>query len=451
MHEVPGARQTAGFTVYDSEDSESVMRNALTELGFRDTPEDKKLHEPGEFQDLVSRAKSALPCAHARTGGEAFDALVRVGKVRGEGDTREVVFKSVFDDYNAALARANALDFDDLISFTVAALTHSPDLASRLAARWPHVLVDEFQDTNLAQYEFVRQIASGGAGGVHTAPHQDSVAASQRSPLVVGDSDQSIYGWRGAEVELMRERFPRDMRASSAPLAANYRSTPQICAAAEAVLAGSTERSELRMRPISASGPPVSLWTVDNGATEAAVVADEIAHLLSAEGGGLSGSSIAVLYRVTALSRGMEQALLKRNIKCVVIGGTPFFGRTEIKDLTCYLRLISNSCDNVAFHRIINTPARRISPKTVDALGCARACACECACVCLCTSTRGPIPATSAWRSALVHAPMPAALTRVVAIACAGSGRAATLFCAARCATSPRSRCRRCRPPPCWA
>jgi DNA helicase-2/ATP-dependent DNA helicase PcrA len=362
MHEVPGARQRAGFTIYDKEDSASALRRALEQLGLKDSG-----CKPADFQSLVSRAKNALPCAYKRTGGEAFDALVRVGAIHDKGDWRETVFKQVFDAYNAALGRANALDYDDLISFAVAALSSSPTLAGRLAQRWPHVLIDEFQDTSLTQYELVRSITSGGAGGVHAAALQQEC---QRSLLVVGDSDQSIYSWRGAQVQLMRERFTRDMRAASTPLAANYRSTPQICAAAEAVLAGSPERSELRVRAVSASGPPVAFWTAGSVTSEAIMVADEIARLLQT---GLHGADIAVLYRMSWLSRGIEAELLKRNIKHIVVGGTAFFARSEIKDVMCYLRLVYNANDSVAFHRIVNTPTRGITDDTVDKLGCARA------------------------------------------------------------------------------
>jgi DNA helicase-2/ATP-dependent DNA helicase PcrA len=248
IHEVPGARQTDAFTIYDSEDSESLMRNTLRELGYYGTAEDKKANKPGAYQNYVSRAKSALPRAYAATGGEAFDALVRAGVMKPKGDMRERIFKPVFDAYTASLARANAIDFDDIVSFAVEALTSSPTLAARLAQRWPHVLVDEFQDTNQTQYEFVRNLGAergGGKDGMAAAPPPASASAaasapvaSWRSLLVVGDSDQSIYGWRGAQVELMRVRFTNDTGARSAPLGAIYRSTPHICAAAVAVMSG---------------------------------------------------------------------------------------------------------------------------------------------------------------------------------------------------------------------
>jgi DNA helicase-2/ATP-dependent DNA helicase PcrA len=382
IQEVPNARQTEAFTIYDSEDSESLMRNTLRELGLYGTPEDKKANKPGVYQSYVSRAKSALPRAYAATGGEAFDALVRAGVMRPKGDTRERVFKPAYDAYTAALARSNALDFDDIVSFAVEAMSSSPTLAGRLAARWPHVLVDEFQDTNQTQYEFVRSLGSqrgggsgGGVDGAAAPPAAASASApvpSWRSLLVVGDSDQSIYGWRGAQIDLMRVRFTNDTGARSAPLAANYRSTPQICAAAEAVLAGSATRSELRVAPVRGTGPPVALWTAADGAAEAYMVADEIARLLATGGGEATpvrGADIAVLYRTHWQSRAIEGALLRRNIRYMVLGGVPFFARREIKDLTAYLRLIYNPRDDVAFRRIVNVPARGISDATLEKLG----------------------------------------------------------------------------------
>ena len=352
--DVPGALQAGNFTVYDAEDSEALMRNVLIDLGLHETKEDKAFYKASTFHSLSSRAKNAMPRSHGTTGGEAFSALVRVGAVSDALPFAQQ-FKTAFDAYNAALARANALDYDDLLSFAVAALAARPTLAQRLVRRWRHVLVDEFQDTNQAQYELVRLLTQ-----------HESAKRGTHSLLVVGDADQSIYGWRGAEVELMRQRFTRETGAETAPLAANYRSTPQVCAAADAVLAGSSVRSELRVRPVREDGPPVSLWIAENGDVEADMVGDEVKRLLSA--GEMRGSDIAILYRANWLSRGMEKALLRRSVRYVVLGGLPFFSRREIKDLTALLRLVLNPHDEVAFRRMINTPARQISGATQDKL-----------------------------------------------------------------------------------
>jgi DNA helicase-2/ATP-dependent DNA helicase PcrA len=228
MHKVPGALQRPNFTIYDQEDAGSLMRSVLREMGVTATGKEAKKPQykgaallPKAFQRLVSRAKSALPRAYACTGGEAFAELVRVGAVSADYE-RAAQFKTAFDLYNAGLARANAVDFDDLLSFTVAALHASPELAAHLAHKWPHILVDEFQDTSLSQYDFVRCLAQG-ADAVSAA---DGIA---RSLLVVGDFDQSIYGWRGAEVEIMRRFVIIDMGADTAMLAstaARPRSAP---------------------------------------------------------------------------------------------------------------------------------------------------------------------------------------------------------------------------------
>ena len=352
--DVPGALQTGNFTVYDAEDSEQLMRGVLTDLGLQETKEDKSDFSASTFHSLTSRAKNALARAHGTSGGEAFEALVRVGAVSPKLKIATQL-KTAFDAYNAALARANALDYDDLLAFAVAALAARPTLAARLVRRWRHVLVDEFQDTNTAQYELVRLLTQ-----------HEGAKAGTHSLLVVGDADQSIYGWRGAEVDLMRQRFTRDTGAATAPLAANYRSTPQVCAAADAVLADSPVRSELRVRPVRDDGPPVALWTAENSDLEADMVADEVKRLLGE--GELRGSDIAILYRANWLSRGMERALLRRGVRYVVLGGLPFFSRREIKDLTALLRLVLNPHDEVAFRRMVNTPARQISGATQDKL-----------------------------------------------------------------------------------
>ena len=272
----------------------------------------------------------------------------------------EKYFARYWEGYADYLASCDALDYDDMLSFTVALLQQCPEVAAELAAKWRYVLADEFQDTNYAQYEFVRLLAM--------APLRDPRASGPRSLLVVGDSDQSIYGWRGAKEHLLRTRLHSDMgptcRLLSLP--SNYRSTPQILAVADALLKNSPTRSDLRVRPILPAGSDVELWAHATCRTESAEVVKEIERLLAAK---VPGESIAVLYRANWQSRAFESLLLKRGIRHIVVGGLAFYARREIKDLTCLLRLVHNPGDAIAFRRMANVPPRGLGLAALTALG----------------------------------------------------------------------------------
>ena len=200
-----------------------------------------------------------------------------------------------------------------------------------------------------------------------------AAGARPGSFLVVGDSDQSIYGWRGAKETLLRSQLLRDLGPSCLHLSlpSNYRSTPEVLAAADALLAASQTRSELRVRPMLPPGARVQLWTHDSHFTEAKEVGDEVKRLLSgaADAPAVVGHEVAILYRANWQSRGLESALIKRKLKYIIIGGLPFFGRQEIKDLMCFLRLVANPADAVAFNRVVNVPPRKIGLESVKALG----------------------------------------------------------------------------------
>lgn len=379
---LPGALRDHRFIIYDAEDACSLIRRLIKDLwpvakkeeaqrnpdgskklqspeAEKKAKEEKELRSPDGYQALISRSKNCMSRSYGKTGGEAWKALVEDGV--SVFHPLAPFFPLLYDKYNAALARCNALDFDDMLSFTVELLASQPGLAAELAQQWPHVLCDEFQDTNFAQYEFIKLLAMQ-----RTSP-------IARSLMVVGDVDQSIYGWRGAQVQLMRSRFANDVGAAcmSLSLPSNYRSTPEVLAVADAVLTPASEtRSELRVAPMLPSGVPVCIWTIDTGRFEGETVVHEIQRLLlGAEGRSkLLGSQIAVLYRANWQSREFERALLKKSIPYEVVNGLPFFQRREIKDLTSYLRLVANPRDEVAFQRVVNTPTRGIGDTTLDAL-----------------------------------------------------------------------------------
>ena len=359
MGSVPDVGQDTSYVIYDAEDAETVVRTVMRDMGLLKGKEaedngSEKL-SVGFFHHNTSRAKNALPGAYGASGTAAWKALVETGVLPSD-HVHSRAFVAVYERYTASLARANALDFDDLLSFAVAALRSKPKLAETFGTRWKHILVDEFQDTNAAQYELVRLLWDGACRVLTPGSH---------SLLVVGDADQAIYGWRGADVELMRRRFALDIGEGKAMLASNFRSTPEVLAAADAALASSPSRSELRVHAVAEPGERVQFWTCACSNTEAAAVAEEIEKLIR---GGIPGAEVAVLYRANWQSRAFETALVRRGIPYVVLSGTPFYSRREIKDLVSYLRIVFNPRDDVAFNRIVNRPARNIGEATLDKL-----------------------------------------------------------------------------------
>jgi DNA helicase-2/ATP-dependent DNA helicase PcrA len=354
------------FTIYDEEDATHVMQDKWSELMDAAGPDVKMRLEEGKWAHgnvsrLLSLAKNTTAGSQrALQGADLWDKLLEDGRVKMTDEDDALArrfFVQAVDNYQKALARFNALDFDDILHFTIRLLSARPSTRMALQHKWPHFLVDEFQDTNLAQYELVKLLAM---------PESQRTAVQEGSSLlVVGDADQAIYGWRGARVGIMRETFMqdfKDLEARTLTLSSNYRSSPQVLAVASAVLAPSPFRSELRVRPIRGAGPRPALWVSDNADMEGEAVAEEIERLLSGSYGGppVPPQEICILYRVNRLNYSFERALIRRGIPYRVVNGIPILQRTEIKDLLCYLRLVANSCDEVALARIINTPKRKV-------------------------------------------------------------------------------------------
>jgi DNA helicase II / ATP-dependent DNA helicase PcrA len=320
--------------IYDEDDQRQVVKECLRELNL-----DESKHKPGQVLAVISRAKDDLLDAdsyeiHAMTQNDPF---------------RQMVAK-VYAVYQKKLAQANALDFGDLIMRAVMALRDSAPLREKYQARFRHVLVDEYQDTNHAQYLLTRHLVG-----------------PAKNVCVVGDDDQSIYSWRGANIRNIME-FERDYPgAKVVKLEQNYRSTERILEAAWKIIRRNQFRKEKKLWTAHAGGEPVRFQEFANELEEARFVARETARLL--ETGRLSArDDVAVFYRTNAQSRVLEDAFRRENLPYRVIGGMRFYERMEVKDVLAYLRVLQNPADSVNLKRIVNVPPRGIGKTTVQAL-----------------------------------------------------------------------------------
>ncbi len=304
------------FVVYDDSDQLGTIRGAMDALNIN-----QKQFAPRSILSAISKAKShGIDPATFSDGVETY--------------FQEVVAR-IYPQYVDLLNRRKALDFDDLLVRTVDLIQQSQEAREHLQRRYTHVLVDEYQDTNRIQYMLVRDLC-----------------ASHRNLTVVGDPDQSIYGWRAADIRnilTFKEDYPE---ATEILLESNYRSTPQILSAADAVIRQNTERIERGLKASRPQGQPILLRECFDDAQEALWVAAEIRRLIVQEK--VSGREIAVLYRTNAQSRPIEEALIRATIPYQLIGGTRFYERKEIRDALSLLRVIANSDDSAAFARVMD-------------------------------------------------------------------------------------------------
>jgi DNA helicase-2/ATP-dependent DNA helicase PcrA len=319
------------FVIYDADDQLAAVRVTLKSLGL---PE--KLHPPRQLLARISARKS----------------LVRVGARERQDDpvgSAEEMAGSLLErvalGYQATLSDAGALDFDDLLLRAVDLLEHSDAVRDGLRRQYPYVLVDEYQDTNRAQYLLVRHLV-GERGNI----------------TVVGDEDQSIYSWRGADIQNILD-FERDFPgARTLRLEHNYRSAQAILDAASALVAHNQRRIGKALHAVRGEGEPVRVHLADDEYQEAAWVVEHLGSLVGEGGRG------AVLYRLNTQSRLFEEALTRRDLPYVVVGGVGFYARKEVKDLLAYLRLVLNPRDSVAFRRVLNVPPRGIGNRSLAAL-----------------------------------------------------------------------------------
>jgi DNA helicase-2/ATP-dependent DNA helicase PcrA len=318
------------FTIYDEADRVAAVRRAMQVAGV-----DDKRFPPSQVAHQISSAKNELQNAeeYAAAAGAYYGARIA----------------EVFRQYERELQAAGALDFDDLLVRVVELFEDVPEVAAKYQHKFRHIFVDEYQDTNRAQYRLVQIL-----GAVH-----DNVT-------VVGDDDQSIYGWRGADVRNILS-FQRDHPDTNVvTLDQNYRSTQVILDAAHAVIRHNTERAAKKLWTERMGGQKVRIISVYDEQEEAVAITSEIERLVQSED--FSYSDCAVLYRTNAQSRALEDVLLRRGIPYRLVGGPRFYERREIKDVLAYLRLIANPRDAVSFARIVNVPRRKIGDRTVDEL-----------------------------------------------------------------------------------
>ncbi|KAK9814264.1 hypothetical protein WJX72_003081 [[Myrmecia] bisecta] len=355
-----GCGYTSSFMIYDQGDAQAAFMQAVKETDAYkqlDNKDQRKqmLRTATKLLDDVSNIKNNAPSCFQKRGHQVVDAherfLIRTGgKMPWANNLEMHDLAQAYDMYQAILRDNRALDFDDLLSGAVAVLQKVPGARQQLQARFKHILVDEFQDTNMAQYELVRLLTG-----------------EQGSLFVVGDPDQAIYGWRGAVVANMRESFLKDYAgAITLNLRDNYRSTPEILLAAERALGCASSMSPDRqpLVPIKASGPRVEIITGEDDREEAQVVIDKMKQL---HGGreGVAYKDMAVLYRIHTLQRCMEEPLVRGGVPYIVVGGTKFWDKKEIKDVLAFLRLTASLEDGVALERIINVPVRGLGAKGV--------------------------------------------------------------------------------------
>ena len=321
---------TRSFVIYDDDDQAAVLKEILKRLNI-----DEKFLPVREIKAKISDAKNKLM---------APDEWFR----RTERDHRNQLLHDEFVEYETRLKSQNALDFDDLLVKTLELLSDHPPVLESYRNRFRYVMVDEYQDTNFAQYQLVRLLT-----------------AQSRNLCVVGDDDQSIYGWRGADIRNILD-FEKDYPdATVIKLEQNYRSTANILDAANQVIAHNAGRKEKALWTEAGEGEPIKLFCAGDEREEAAWVADKVRHLVRA---GESYGDVAVLYRTNAQSRVIEEMLMRAAIPYKVFGGQKFYDRKEVRDVIAYLRVIVNPADDVSLRRIINVPKRSIGDSTVQEL-----------------------------------------------------------------------------------
>jgi len=330
---------SSSFSIYDAADSRRLMT-----LVCRDLELDPKRYPPRAVQHWVSAQKDELRDHEAAA--------------RRAGNDLERHYAEAYSRYQTRLVEANALDFDDLIMTTVHLFQAFPDVREAYRRRYRHVLVDEYQDTNHAQYVLVRELCAPAEGG-DVAPGAAAVGAAEL--MVVGDSDQSIYAFRGANIRNILE-FEQDFPdAATVLLEQNYRSTQSILSAANAVIARNARPSVKRLWTDAGAGDQLVGYVADDERAEAQFVADEIDRLHDA--GDAKPSDVAVFYRTNAQSRVFEEVFIRVGLPYKVVGGVRFYERREVKDALAYLRALVNPRDTVSLRRILNTPRRGIGQR----------------------------------------------------------------------------------------
>ncbi len=318
-----------GFQILDADDQLRQVKRILRARG-----NDEKRFPPRQVRGFIAGQK---------------EEGVRPGDINDSGGAYQDELLAIYEEYEQACQRGGLVDFAELLLRSYELLRDDPELLGHYRRRFAHILVDEFQDTNALQYRWLKQ-----------------VAGSEAELFVVGDDDQSIYGWRGARVENL-DAFRREMDGCQVVrLEQNYRSTSTILDAANRLIEYNSGRLGKRLWTDGQRGEPITLYAAFNEVDEARWVTDRIQALV--DEGGYGYGDFAILYRSNAQSRALEEALLAARLPYRVYGGLRFFERAEVKDALAYLRLISNRHDDASFERVVNTPPRGIGAKTVDGI-----------------------------------------------------------------------------------
>ncbi|MCK6540152.1 MAG: UvrD-helicase domain-containing protein [Anaerolineales bacterium] len=318
----------SNFVIFDTDDQERVVKSVIRELNINE-----KLYRPASVHAAISRAKNELIYVEHYPTTTYRDEMV----------------KRVYAEYQKRLVASNAVDFDDMLLYTAKLLEDNPSVRDKYAQRFRHVLVDEFQDTNLAQYALVKELAS----------HHKNI-------FCVGDPDQSIYAWRGADWRNI-QRFEQDFpEAHTILLEQNYRSRQTILDAAMGVINRAKNRRRKQLFTDRGEGEKIFFYEAPDDYAEASFVVDTIAQLVASRQ--FEPGDCAVMYRTNAMSRLIEEAFLQARLPYRLVGAQRFYGRREVKDIIAFLRLVHNPADEASLDRVINVPPRGIGEKTLTTL-----------------------------------------------------------------------------------
>lgn len=329
-----GKKLDKNFTIYDDTDTNAVIKQAIKKLNF-----DDKVYQPKLVKSVISNAKNKMQDAYT------FATFAR--------DFKSQKIAQIFEEYENTLNNNNAIDFDDMLMLTVKLFEQNAQVRKEYYDRFEHILVDEYQDTNLAQYNLVNMLYT----------NCSSEIPSERSLCVVGDIDQSIYSWRGADYTIIMN-FQKDFKNTKLiKLEQNYRSTANILNVANAIIENNTERVEKVLYSNKGEGELIDYFEAQDESDEANFIASKIKQ----DCGG-NYNQYAILYRTNSQSRALEEACMAAGIPYRIYGGLKFYDRKEIKDIIAYLKLIFNPDDSQSFKRIVNVPKRSIGDTTVKRL-----------------------------------------------------------------------------------
>ncbi len=318
----------ANYVIYDDDDQSSVVKRSIRELNI-----DEKIYKPSSILNAISLLKNDM-------------ILPENVPVKGYKDS---VVQKVYERYQQVLVSNNAVDFDDLLIYTARLLQEKMEVRERYSRRFEHILVDEFQDTNIAQYTLLRYLAY-----------------VNKNIYVVGDEDQSIYRWRGADYHNV-ERFVSDFPGTTKILLEqNYRSTQTVLNAARAVIDRNRHRTPKKLFTERGAGDKIKLFVARDDRQEAEYITQKIAELINSRR--FKSSDCAIMYRTNAQSRLLEEAFIKAGMPYRLVGAQRFYGRREVKDVIAYLRLVHNPADEISLARVINVPQRQIGDKTLQGL-----------------------------------------------------------------------------------